>query len=397
VTHPRLQKLRVRATALAVCAVAAAQAIPLAGCSSGDDVIEPPAELVEFVPDIDVRRIWNKKIGSKSERLRLGLEPASDGASIYVGSWDGRVESLNAQDGRTQWSVRLDTNLTAGPGYGGGRIVFATENGDLILLDALTGERVWQVSAGSEVLAPPVISSDVVVFHTVDGRLRGFDLDSGEELWSVEQNLPALTLRGDSAPVVTGQIAVSGFDNGRIGAYDVGSGLPIWEVPIANSSGRNELERLVDIGAGLAVVGNDVYTAGVNGRVVSIDLRTGQLNWQQEISSFAGLGVDVNNVYVTDEFGTVVAYDRRRGAPVWRQEDLRLRDVTAAARFRDFLVVGDFEGYLHWLDPADGRFRARARAGSDRITGPPLVLGQTLYVQRDDGSVAAFALRDPDA
>jgi outer membrane protein assembly factor BamB len=372
----------------------------VSGCGlfgGDDDAIEPPAELVEFNSDLDVRRLWNTKIGGATERLRLGLKPASDGASIYVGSYDGRIEALSADTGRSQWSSRLDVNLTAGPAFGAGSLAFGTANGELILVDAATGEVRWQRPAGSEVIAPPAIGSDVVVFRTVDGRLRAFDLDTGDEVWSVEQSLPPLTLRGDTAPVITGQIVVSGFDNGRIGAYDIDTGTPLWEIPIANSSGRNELERLVDIGSNLAVVGNDVYTVGVNGRAVGIDLRTGQVVWQQETSSFAGLGVDANNVYVTDEFGTVAAYDRRRGAPIWRQEDLRLRDVTAATRFGNLLVVGDFEGYLHWLDPEDGRFRARERAGSDRITAPPLVLGQTLYVQSDDGSVSAFVLRDPNA
>jgi outer membrane protein assembly factor BamB len=372
----------------------------LSGCLFGggdDDVIEPPAELIDFEADVDVRRIWSTKVGDASERLRLGLMPASDGANIYVGSYDGRVEALNAETGRTQWSVRFDENFTAGPAFGNGSLAFGTANGDLIVLDSQTGEIRWQRPAGSEVIAPPAVGADVVVFRTVDGRLRAFGIDTGEEVWSIEQSLPPLTLRGDTAPVVTGQIVVSGFDNGRIGAYDIDTGNPIWEFPIANSTGRNELERLVDIGGDLAVVGNDVYTAGVNGRAVGIDLRTGQVMWQQEISSYAGLGVDASNVYVTDEFGTVAAYDRVRGAPIWRQEDLRLRDVTAPTRFGNLLVVGDFEGYLHWLDPEDGRFRARERAGSDRITGPPLVLGQTLYVQSDDGSVAAFALRLEDS
>ncbi len=369
----------------------------LTGCfGGGDDIIEPPAELIPFEADIDVQRVWSTKIGGATERLRLGLKPASDGANIYVGSYDGRVEALNAETGRSQWSTRIEANLTAGPAFGGGNLAFGTANGDLILLDAANGAIRWQRPAGSEVIAPPAISSDVVVFRTVDGRLRAFELATGNEVWSVEQSLPPLTLRGDTAPVVTGQLVVSGFDNGRIGAYDIDTGTPIWEFPIASSSGRNELERLVDIGSDLAVVGNDVYTVGVNGRTVGIDLRSGQVIWQQETSSFAGLGVDANNVYVTDEFGTIAAYERRRGAPVWRQEELRLRDVTAPARFGNLLVVGDYEGYLHWLDPADGRFRARERAGSDRITGPPLVLGQTLYVQSDDGSVAAFALRQAD-
>ena len=363
----------------------------------GDDAIEPPAELVPFDADIEVRRLWSTKAGGASERLRLGLMPASDGTTVYVGAWDGRVQALDAESGSALWTTRIEDNLTAGPAYGRGTLVFGTANGMIVALDAQTGEQRWQREAGNEVLAPPAIGQDAVVFRTIDGRLRTYSLQNGTERWSIEQSLPPLTMRGDASPVVTGQVVVSGFDNGRIGAYDLGSGEPFWEIPIANSTGRNELERLVDIGSGLVVVGNDVYTAGVNGSAASIDLRTGQVAWQQEISSYAGLGVDVNYVYVTDEFGTVSAYDRLRGAPQWRQESLRLRDVTAPTRFGNLLVVGDFDGYLHWLDPQDGRFRARARAASDRITGPPLVLGQTLIVQSDDGSVAAWVVRAPDA
>jgi outer membrane protein assembly factor BamB len=126
-------------------------------------------------------------------------------------------------------------------------------------------------------------------------------------------------------------------------------------------------------------------------------LMSGRVLWQQEISSFAGLGVDLNNVYVTDEVSGVVAFDRLVGNRIWEQDSLRLRDVTAPARFGASVVVGDFEGYIHWLDPRDGHFIARSRAASDRISGAPLVVGQTVYVQAEDGTVAAFAVRDDSA
>ena len=78
---------------------------------------------------------------------------------------------------------------------------------------------------------------------------------------------------------------------------------------------------------------------------------------------------------------------------LWRQEALRLRDLTAPTRYANTLVVGDFEGYLHWLSPDNGEFLARERAAGQRISGPPLVVGQNVYVQGEDGTVAAYTLR----
>jgi outer membrane protein assembly factor BamB len=252
---------------------------------------------------------------------------------------------------------------------------------------------VWQQPVGSEVLAAPAFGQGVIVLRTVDGRLRGFSSRDGSTLWTVEQNLPALTLRGNSSPRVAGNIAVSGFNNGRVGAYDTVSGEQAWEVAIANPTGRSELERLVDVGAFLQVVGNEVYVAGYHGRAVGIDLSTGVVLWQQELSSYSGLGADFANVYVTTDFDAVVALDRRAGAQVWRQEALRLRDLSAPARFGNAVVVGDFEGYLHWLDLADGHFLARERAAHARIGAAPLVVGENIYVQADDGTVAAYTVR----
>jgi outer membrane protein assembly factor BamB len=367
----------------------------MAGCAGGGrkDKTEPPAELVKFDPTLDVRKVWSGKVGGATERLRLGLRPTTDGARIYAGSHKGEVTAFDAVTGRKLWSTKTELPLSAGPAYGDGLLAFGTSDGDLAALDAETGAIRWQLPVGSEVVAAPAIGSNVVVLRTVDGRLRGFSARDGSELWSVEQNLPALTLRGNTAPRVAGTTVVAGFNNGRVGAYNINTGEAIWEVAIANPTGRSELERLVDVSAGLQVIGNDVYVVGYHGRAVGIDLNTGVILWQQDLSSYAGLGADLNNVYVTNDFDAVIALNRRGGAPVWRQEALRLRDVTAPTRFENALVVGDYDGYLHWLDPADGKFLARARAASERIGSAPLVVGDNVYVQGDDGTVAAYTVR----
>jgi outer membrane protein assembly factor BamB len=295
------------------------------------------------------------------------------------------------------WSVETDLTLTAGPGFGDGLLAFGTGDGELVVLDAATGQERWRQAIGSEVLAAPAISSNVIVVRTVDGRLRGFSAANGSTTWSVEQSLPALTLRGNTAPRVAGTLVVSGFNNGRVAAYEVATGDPVWEVAIANPAGRSELERLVDVSAGIQIVGNDVYVVGYHGRAVGIDLETGTVIWQQELSSYSGLGADFNTVYVTSDFDAVVALSRAAGTQLWRQEALRLRDLTAPTRYANTLVVGDYQGYLHWLSPDDGRFLAREKAAGERISAPPLVIGENVFVQGDDGTLAAFTLRADDA
>jgi outer membrane protein assembly factor BamB len=378
-------------------AALAAVAVALSGCAGRNkDATEPPAELTEFDATLDVEKIWSDKVGGKSERLRLGLRPATDGARIFAGAYDGQAAAFDAASGDRIWAVDTGLPLTAGPGFGENLLAFGSADGDLLMLDAATGQERWRQALGSEVLAPPAVGSGVVVVRSVDGRLRGFSTATGSMLWNVEQNLPALTLRGNTAPRVSGTLVVSGFNNGRVGAYEIADGDPAWEVAIANPTGRSELERLVDVSAGLSIVGNDVYVVGYHGRAVGIDLETGVVLWQQELSSYAGLGTDINNVYVTSDFDAVVALERNAGTQLWRQEALRLRDLTAPTRYANTLVVGDYEGYLHWLSPDDGSFLARERAAGQRITGPPLVVGQNVYVQGEDGTLAAFTLREDE-
>ena len=371
---------------------AAALIAATAGCGRDNDSGEAPAELVSFDERLEVRRLWSTRVGASAERLRLGLSPATDGARVFAASHRGDVAAFDLQNGRRSWSSQTNLPLSAGPAYGAGIVALGTTDGDLIALEADTGSELWRQAVGAEVLAPPAIGGEVVALRTVDGRLRGYSRLDGRELWAVVQTVPALTMRGNTAPYVAGTSVVAGFDNGRLGAYQLASGDVLWEFAVAAPSGRTELDRLVDISAGLQVAGNDVFAVGYHGRAIGVALENGVVLWQQELSSYAGLGVDVSSVYVTDEFSELVALERDSGTPRWRQDALRLRDVTAPTAYGNTVVVGDFEGFVHWIDPGDGSFLARERAASNRITSAPLVVGRNMIVQSEDGTVAAYTV-----
>lgn len=364
----------------------------------GDDDEEElePTELTDIVTSINVRKLWDVKIGDDAEFLRIALQPAGDGNRIYAASRDGNVVALDPETGRQFWRSELDIELSAGPGVGEGLVVVGASDGYLIALDADSGAERWRANIVGETLAKPLIKDNLVVAITIDNRLRAVSAFDGSERWIVEQATPRLTVRGSATPIAVGSTVIAGFDNGRLAAVNLASGDTEWEAMLSPPSGRSDLERLADVDGMISVVGQDIYAAGYQGNVAAVASESGQLLWSRDVSSHEGVSADWNNLYTVTEEGSVVALTRRNGDETWRQNSLIRREPTLPVAFNTTVAVGDFEGYLHFFSNFDGEAVARVRFGSKAISNDPVVVANRLYVQSDSGSVAAFAVREPN-
>jgi outer membrane protein assembly factor BamB len=126
------------------------------------------------------------------------------------------------------------------------------------------------------------------------------------------------------------------------------------------------------------------------GNITAIDLRNGNTLWSRDFSSYAGLNVDALRVYVADNEDAVWALDRRNGGALWKQSGMMGRKLSAPVTSEDYVVVGDFEGYLHWLTKEDGNVVGRVQVDSKGIAAAPIVQGDTLYVLGKSGVLSAF-------
>ena len=365
------------------------------GCSK-DKEIAPPAELVDFSPALKTDRVWSVDAGGGDDVLRLGLRPAVADGRVYIAGHGGDVEAVELASGRDLWRADTKLPLSGGPAAGDGIVVAGTSGGDLVALDSESGAIRWRSSVGGEVLAAPVIAGGIVVVRTVDGRLRGLRVADGKEAWMYEQQVPRLTLRGNSAPVISGDMVIAGFDNGKVAAVALATGELLWNTTIAPSHGRTEIERLVDIDSPVSVSGQDVFVVGYQGRIAMLARDTGQIWWGRDLSSYRGLAADDSYLYVTAANSAVVALRRRDGTEIWRQEKLLNRSLTGPALSGNTIVVGDYDGYVHWLDAVTGDVIARVRSGG-RITNAPVAAGDLLVFQTDSGDVEAWRARPPSA
>ena len=361
----------------------------LAACDK-DKTAEPPAELVDVKQTLPVERLWSTSVGGGGEKLRLALGLAAGDEVLYAASRKGKVRALDATTGRALWEADTKADLAAGPSFGDGLVVVGTSSGTVIALEATDGKQRWRVQLGGEVLAAPLVAGDRVVVRTVDGRLIALNTADGTETWMVEDLVPRLTLRGTSPPVRAGDAVIGGFDSGRVMAVSIPTGDILWQAQVSTPRGRSELERLADIDAAVRVAGDEVYAIGYQGRIAMIARDSGQIWWTRDLSSYRDVGMDDDQLYVASSDGDVVALRRRDGGVVWQQTGLKRRGLGAPVVHGGAVVVGDFDGYLHWLDRDTGRFVARERPGSTRFATAPIVIGERLFVIDDAGEIAAF-------
>lgn len=367
----------------------------LAGCSSEQDtiVMSPLPEVTsQFTPET----VWDKSVGDGVGKYYSHLSPAWEGSSVYAADRNGLVKALDTDSGVEIWSVNLAEKtgflsanipamLSGGLTVSGEHVYVGTERGTLIALNANDGEIAWTANAGGEVLSRPEVSDGLVLVHTGNGLLQAFDTASGEQRWSLNLDTPSLSVRGESAPAVAMGAAFVGGDNGRVSAVMLGQGQIIWQQRISQTTGTTKISRLNDVDMTPVVADGRVYAIAYNGNLVAMDMRSGQILWKRDFGSVNELVLDGESLYVVDQDDNVYGLRAADGVTMWSQDKLLHRNLSAPEIFNGYLVVGDGEGYLHWLDTSNGQFVAQNKLNSSGILSRPSIAGDKLMVQARDG------------
>lgn len=279
----------------------------------------------------------------------------------------------------------------------------------MVALSAADGKQIWRSEVSSEVIARPAVANGTVVVRTNDGKLFALEASSGLRRWVYDRSVPPLTLRGNSAPVIASDLVIAGSDNGRLTALQLTNGTVFWETAISHPSGKTELERMIDIDADPVVVGDVVYAVTYQGRLAAVQIGSGRILWARDMSSYTGMAVDDYRIYLSDSEGQVLALNRRNGATLWRQDKLLRRSTTRPQLDGPYLVVADYDGYLHWLSRESGKLAGRARLNAayylftdeydgyehvfrkeNNVLARPLVAGERVIAVDRTGYLAAF-------
>jgi len=373
----------------------------LGGCStvkgwfSGKDKDKSaePSELTEFAPSAQVAKLWSAKAGKGEGLLGARQAPAIADGRVYAAAVEGGVRAFDLHSGAKAWTYESDLPLSGGPGAGDGVVAVGSLEGDVIALDAATGAEKWRAKVVNEVIAAPAVGQGLVIVHSNDGRVTAFDAASGERRWFWNHEMPLLTVRGNDAPSLGPGYAFVGNDDGTVTALSLADGRELWTQVVGQPDGRTELERMADVDGTPVLDGAILYASSFKRQTLAIEAPNGRPIWARDSGGLGRVGVASDRVVVTDPDGIVWALDKASGSALWSQPAMARRSLTAPAVQGDYAVVGDYDGYLHWLKLDSGELAARTRVSHDAVRATPVVVDGVLVVQDTDGGISAYQLQ----
>ena len=283
-------------------------------------------------------------------------------------SGNGGLTRLDRATGKQVWHIETGIVVSGGGvSSGAGLVLVGGDKGD-VLAYGEDGKLRWKSLVSSEVLNVSPVVDGVVLVRTGDGRIAALSAADGKRIWLYERSTPALVVRSHAGVTIVRGVAYAGFAGGKLAAINIKDGAVLWESYVSQPSGNTELERISDITSDPVVDDKQVCAVAFQGRVACFDTEQGGPLWNREISSDKGLVVLSKYIYLTDMKGSIISLDKTSGSTVWKNDQLFMRGVTAPYASDKFVVVGDFEGYLHALNREDGSFvaRIRARRGCDK-------------------------------
>ncbi len=321
--------------------------------------------------------------------------------TLFVGSMEGKLVALNVLDGSQLWAVPLESEESAGGGFGcapastavaiygspavaGDWVYVAGYNAEIYAvkfdrenLKAQPTQTRREADVGGPIVGGMVVSGGNVYFGAADGRVYALNAAEGRTVWDT----PFQT--GDkiwSTPAIDGDTLFVGSFDKKLYAIDTTTGKGKWEKPFETEGA---------IVATPLVHNNTVYIGSFDRYLYAVDATNGSLRWKFMAENwFWAKPVAYNNViYVANLDGRVYALDVKNGDRV-AELDLGSPVSSAPILVGNSIVVASEEGRVWVIDTGNNEKRLLIDLG-EKIYAPLSASEGIVYIHTEKDALYA--------
>jgi outer membrane protein assembly factor BamB len=352
-----------------------------------------------------LQRVWSVDVGEGASRYtRITAQPVVAAGRVYGLDGQDVVFAIDAQSGTKVWQFDTKPEPARDEAFGGGvafyngRLYVTTGYGIVFALDAANGKQIWKRTTEVPFHGAPTVIDGRVLAVNVNNQLVALDAADGHQLW-LHTGLPeGADILGTPAPAVAGDTVVVAYTSGELFALRLENGHAEWGDNLATAQPMGALSSLADIHGRPVIDRGRVYAVSHSGRMVAIDLRTGDRVWEQDIGGTQGPWVAGEYVYVLSNDVTLLCLTRKDGhvrwstpLPRYENPDKKRDPIKWAGPILagDRLIVMSSTGVAFSVSPYTGKPLGTTEFPSG-VFVDPVVANNTLYVLTDDARLIAL-------
>ncbi len=370
-------------------------------------------------------RAWVAQLSKAGKNARLAATPVVADGHVYVIDTMAYVRAFDAQSGHQLWSTQLkgkagpalkqagiggllgrkehkrfsNSLFGGGVSYDDGKLVATTGLGDVAELDAATGKVNWRVTPGGPLRGAPSIAGNTAYVTSQDNQLYALSLADGSTQWTASGPLETAGVFGVAAPAIAHSTVIAGFSSGDLNAYRYENGRVVWQDALTRTSMSTSVGDVTDIDASPVVDDTRVYAVGAGGRMVALDLLTGQRQWEINIGGISTPALGGDWLFVVGDDARLYCVQRTSGKIRWSTQLQHWKNpnkktnlifwngpVLAGGR----LVLTNSIGQIAYVAADTGKVEATISAGKKAYTLPPVVANNTMFLLSSDGRLSAW-------
>jgi outer membrane protein assembly factor BamB len=350
-------------------------------------------------------RAWSVTVAGGSKKVRLAASPVVGNDIVYVMGTDATVHAYTAANGSERWRTSLGVKgdgessvFGGGVSFDGGKIYATTGVGDVAALDASTGSVLWKVRPAGPMRGAPTVTGGQLYVVTQDNQIYALNAEDGKTVWNEAGSVENSGIFGVAAPSVAQGTVVAGFSSGELTAYRYENGRAVWQDALSRTNMSTAVASLSDIDADPVIDDGKVYAIGQGGRMVALDIVTGQRLWELNLGGISTPWVAGDWLFVVTDQAQLLCIARASGKvrwitqlPHWRKPKKKdkLISWTGPILAGDRLLLASTAGQLVNVAVADGRIGTSVDVGKE-VYLPPIVANSTLYVLDGNGRLTAW-------
>lgn len=350
--------------------------------------------------------VWSRKIGSGSSTYqRLVSGPVVKDGVVYAMDTRSNVSAVNLANGARVWTKELkDPDERSKVGFGGGvaadgdKLYVTSGYGFVAALDASTGNELWRFPGKIPMRGTPTVAAGRVFSLTQDNQILVLDAETGGLIWDQVGIAETASMLGAASTAIDEGVALIALSSGELIAMQAANGNPLWQDGLTSSNRLTPLATLADIDGNPVIHNGRAYASSHAGRMVAIDMRTGERAWEADIAS-------VTTPWIAGNYAFIVTVDAEIAAV--QLSDGRVRWVSQMQRFKnqddfknlikwngpvlagDRLILTSSHGFIATVSPYTGDIISVKKVGTGSSTAP-IVVDNTLIVLNDAGELVAY-------